>query len=301
MYLDQFCKAKGFATPRIILTEHGFDDTSDIKPWLNTLRVKAGYGNIRGWQTLEDQWSEWYRGKGWSPQRAYWEGLQWLEKNLYLNSPVEAQLIYCWGNNGDPAWLQFDVSAATEFVELWLADAGVNVYPIPVPPASPEPVPPPPIVPSALYTIDVPGDYVNLRDAAKIPSNIIATVKEGEQVTALAQERVGNEYWCKVRTKVGVEGWISLQWSATARKFGVQLNIVKETWLRAQSIGKDVVNVRKQPTAISPRLGAISPKQIFETTGKETMAGAEGYWLEVRLPDGQKGWSSLTYLKYALK
>lgn len=297
-WMDRFCKSKGFQTPRIILTEHGFDDTSDIKTWLNTLRVVPGYHNIRGWKTLVDQWHEWYSHKGWSAQRSMWEAINWLDTNVYNGSPVEAQLVYCWGNNGDPAWLQFDISEATEFIELWQKDAGVNVYPTPTPIPSTEPLPPPAFIANNIYEIDVPGDFVNVRDAKKIPSNIIATVKEGDQVTILAEEKVGKEYWRQIRTKLGITGWVSMQWSASAQKFGVQFKPMSEVIYRMRSTGVDVVNVRKLPTANSPKLWAITPKQIFLSTRRETNSGAEGYWLEIVLPDGNRGWSSQKYLKF---
>ncbi|MBI1279617.1 MAG: hypothetical protein GC179_15930 [Anaerolineaceae bacterium] len=116
-FLVNYCHSIGLRPPRIILSEHGFDDVSDIKPWLNGLRVNSPYLNIRGWKSLQDQWSDWYGGRGWSAQRAMFEQLAWADRTIYQNSPVEAQCIFCWGHTSKE-WEQFDVAEAAEFHSL---------------------------------------------------------------------------------------------------------------------------------------------------------------------------------------
>jgi len=116
-FLTHYCQSIGLKPPRIVLSEHGFDDVSDIKPWLNSLKVRGPYLNIRGWKSLQDQWSDWYGGHGWSAQRAMFEQLAWADRTLYQHSPVEAQCIFCWGHTA-AEWEQFDVAEATEFHSL---------------------------------------------------------------------------------------------------------------------------------------------------------------------------------------
>lgn len=116
-FLVNYCQSIGLKPPRIILTEHGFDDVSDIKPWLNGLRVRNPYLNIRGWKSLQDQWSDWYGGRGWSAQRAMFEQLAWADRTIYQHSPVEAQCIFCWGHTSNE-WEQFDIAEASEFHSL---------------------------------------------------------------------------------------------------------------------------------------------------------------------------------------
>jgi hypothetical protein len=116
-FLLDYCRKVGLRPPRIILTEHGFDDVSDIKPWLNGLRVRGPYMNIRGWKSLQDQWSDWYGGRGWSAQRAMFEQLAWADRTIYRPTPVEAQCIFCWGHTS-AEWEQFDVAEAKEFHSL---------------------------------------------------------------------------------------------------------------------------------------------------------------------------------------
>lgn len=299
-YLEQFCRIRNIKIPRIILTEHGFDDTFDIKTWLNTLRVTAGYHNIRGWKSLQDQWQEWYGSRGWDAQRTYWEAIAWANRTLYMGSSVEAQCIYCWGNNGDPQWKQFDVSEAQTFIDHWLRNAGDPVVPQTgqLPPLEPSIAPSPALTANTRYQIDVPGSYVNVRDLPKTASHIIAQVKEGEFVTALEEVKTSTDYWWKIRLANGIEGWVAHQWSPSAKAYRVKFTIKRDDIFKAKSVADVGVNIRIKPTTFSAKIGSIKPGQIFETTWQEVATAAEGMWIRVRLPGGEFGWSSLNYLKY---
>lgn len=96
-FLVQYCQSVNIPVPRIILTEHGMDDVSDIKPWAQTLIQTPPYTSIRGWRSCENQWKAWYQAQGWTPQRAYFEMLKYADQTIYQGSPVEAQLLFCWG------------------------------------------------------------------------------------------------------------------------------------------------------------------------------------------------------------
>lgn len=135
-FLMNYCDSVSIRHPRIILTEHGFDDTSDIKAWEETLKKTAPYLNIRGWKTLRNQWQDWFGGLGWSAERAYFEQLAWADRTIYRNSPVEAQCIFCWGHSSQD-WEQFDVAEAPEFQRLLeeYARTGVVSQPDIAPPA----------------------------------------------------------------------------------------------------------------------------------------------------------------------
>jgi hypothetical protein len=116
-FLLQHCQSAGIRPPRIILTEHGFDDVSDIKPWTETLARTGSYHNIRGWKSAHNQWRAWYEAEGWSPERAMFEQLAYADRTIYQGTPVESQLIFCWGHSSD-MWDQFDVAEASEFQAL---------------------------------------------------------------------------------------------------------------------------------------------------------------------------------------
>lgn len=116
-FLINYCQSVGIKPPRIILTEHGFDDVSDIKSWSGALKMTPPYTSIRGWKSAQDQWRDWYQAQGWSPQRALFEQLAYADRNLYQGSPVEAQLLFCWGHSSD-MWDQFDLANADEFQAL---------------------------------------------------------------------------------------------------------------------------------------------------------------------------------------
>lgn len=167
-FLLDYCASVHLPPPRIILTEHGADNLSDVKEWLDTLQKTSGYSDIRGWRSLETQWATWYAQKpGWSAQRAYFQMLQYLNDKVYKNTPVEAQLIFTWSSN--PDWKSFDVSGAQEFQDLLeiAATTTAEMPKVDPPPETqppqpidlPEPtLPPPPDIPaseSALQLADV--------------------------------------------------------------------------------------------------------------------------------------------------
>jgi hypothetical protein len=116
-FLVNYCHSIGINPPRIILTEHGFDDVSDIKPWAERLLQTGPYHNIRGWKSIVNQWNAWFNPLGWSAERAYFEQLSYADRVIYQNSPVEAQCIFSWGHSSQD-WDQFDVADALEFQRM---------------------------------------------------------------------------------------------------------------------------------------------------------------------------------------
>jgi len=144
-FLLNYCKSIGLKPPRIILTEHGFDDVSDIKEWSQGLPMTAPYTSIRGWKSSENAWKRWYEAQGWTPQRAMFEQLIYADKTIYQDSPVEAQLLFCWAGRPESQWDQFDLSGANDFQGLLETYAQQTPVP-PPPPPPPDPVPIPPSV-----------------------------------------------------------------------------------------------------------------------------------------------------------
>lgn len=141
-FLTDACKLLNITPPRIVLTEHGFDDMSDIKAWALRQPQTAPYTSLRGWKSLENFWRANYSSMGWTPQRAMFEQLAYADQVLYQSSPVEGQLIFCWGQSSNE-WDQFDVSGATELHKL-IAEQP-DIVPLPIPPTPiPVPVPFPP-------------------------------------------------------------------------------------------------------------------------------------------------------------
>lgn len=109
-FLMDYCRDQGMRPPRIVMTEAGFDDLSDVAAWRDTLAVTPPYGRIRGWKTLPVQWAKWW--PQWSAERAYGEQLDYLWRGLYDHSPVEALLLFTWSSATQ--WEAFDVSEAGE-------------------------------------------------------------------------------------------------------------------------------------------------------------------------------------------
>lgn len=146
-FLVEACALLGIPAPRIVLTEHGFDDMSDIKTWARLQQQTPPYDGFRGWKSLENFWRANYSAQGWTPQRAMFEQLAYADRVLYQNSPVEGQLIFCWGQTSS-MWDQFDVSKTDEFLKL--IEGQAVPAPIPVPPPNPPPVPVPPSPPAPI-------------------------------------------------------------------------------------------------------------------------------------------------------
>lgn len=116
-FVEKRCREIGIRPPRIILTEHGADDV--MKSWLSGLVKTSGYGDIRGWKSLKEQWRVWY--PRWSHDQTYYEMLAYLDERVYQGSSVEAQCVFTWSNNAQ--WAGFDVQRAVDFQRLM--EAGV--------------------------------------------------------------------------------------------------------------------------------------------------------------------------------
>lgn len=212
-FLERYCKAHGIKSPRIILTEHGFDDVSDIKPWTETLKKTpvAGNpgGNIRGWKTLATQWGEWF--PDWTPEQAYFEQLKYANEKIYKGSSVEAQLIFSWGHSS-PIWYQFDIAAARTLHNLLIGYTSVVDAPPPAPPADPPPVVVEPPHPGAAI-------MATNRNASVVIVRHIASKTNGKQIGVIP---VQADYTYYPATSVEADGytWVCVEcgdvrgWSA---------------------------------------------------------------------------------------
>lgn len=141
MFLNQACAQMGIKIPRIVLTEHGQDDVSDIKAWVEH-SVGAG---IRGFKTLQDYWKKTY--PDWSLGQTYYQMLKYLRNNVYFQSNVEGALLYCYGHV-DSQWEKFDVEG-NEVVDLITNDPASPIkapveapMPVEIKPVTPPPLPP---------------------------------------------------------------------------------------------------------------------------------------------------------------
>lgn len=124
-FLNRACQELGIKPPRIVLTEHGQDDVSDIKQWVERT---VGQG-IRGFRTLE-AWMQ--KRFGWTLERGYYEMLAYLRQNVYLGTNVEGAILYTYGNNEDPLWLPFNTNGSGLIERIV-----TNNTPLPVDPVYP--------------------------------------------------------------------------------------------------------------------------------------------------------------------
>lgn len=133
MFLVNTCRDMGIAAPRLVLTEHGFDDVSDIKAWASTLPVTPPYTSIRGFKSLTTWWKRDYPQWA-SEDQAYFMNMSYGADNIYAGSPVEGACLYCCGHV-DAIWQQFDIEGHEElFKDLEAYALKTTAPPIPPPP-----------------------------------------------------------------------------------------------------------------------------------------------------------------------
>jgi hypothetical protein len=202
-FVVRYCASVGIKPPRIILTEHGFDDLDDIEGWANKLQMTPPYKDIRGWKSCANQWRKWYEPLGWSPQRAMFEQLAYADRTIYQGSVVEAQLIFCWGHTSD-MWDQFDVAQADEFQGLMEGYAAT--------PAQPPTFPQLPAVddPNWKPVVTQSTGNVNVRDLPDKSGNVIALLKPGSE--AFWMPNWAHGIWTPVKSVLldtPVRGWVS--------------------------------------------------------------------------------------------
>lgn len=177
-FWTNYCKSVGIKPPRIVLTEVGFDDVSDIGWWTASLPRTEPYKDIAGFKTLQAYWKRVF--PQWSHDMAYFKQLEYAEKNIYADTTVEGACIYNYGHK-DAKWEPDDIEGRTEFLGYLEASAQakeLNMTTISVPKKD--------IVFGQSYRVRKSGDVIRAYLLPKdndpgvnyktIPSNAIVTV-----------------------------------------------------------------------------------------------------------------------------
>jgi hypothetical protein len=109
--LFKYMQSQNMPLPLTVITEGGPDGLQDVKAFLNSLKVRSPHTEINGWLSLYDQWAEWGKPYGWTPQQYFVNGLKAHRKEIYEQYPnVIAYLLYIYGRNGDATWLPYDTN-----------------------------------------------------------------------------------------------------------------------------------------------------------------------------------------------
>lgn len=225
-FLVDYCTKNNIAIPRIVLTEHGPDAMGDVDPWLKSLKMTSPYNSIRGYKTLATQWKAWY--PDWTFAQAYFEILKYLSENIYQDSPVEAQMIFCYGHTAGGQWEQFDVEGDTDFLNLIEKYETTVVQPTPSNPIPVENVPMPtlPDFPSDFDARSIPvtfnsksGSSINVRNKPGTTGTVVATITTPVNGTCINAENLKtveniteiingtNGTWIPIKL-TGVQGWV---------------------------------------------------------------------------------------------
>lgn len=140
-FMVESCKANAIQPPRVVLTEFGPDDVSDIKAWADTLPKTAPYTGIRGWKSCVEAWKKFY--PQWSAEQTLHEMVTWADKAIYMGSCVEGEMLFSWGHSSTQ-WDQFDLSQAQGFQLLLATSQDAPQPPTPpIPPVEPPNAPTP--------------------------------------------------------------------------------------------------------------------------------------------------------------
>jgi hypothetical protein len=219
-FMVDYCNSHDIPLPRVVLTEHGPDAMGDIDTWLKSLRVTSPYNAIRGFKTLQNQWRIWF--PDWSLEQSYLEQLKYLSENVYADSPVEAQMIFCYGHTAGAQWEQFDIEGSTEFMSLLEKYVGA----IQVPNTGTVPSQALPDFPSDFdarstdgILSSISGSKVNIRSKPSTSSDVVGTLlvpmngryipvenmKSGEVITEIINGASG--FWMIISLN-GMKGWV---------------------------------------------------------------------------------------------
>lgn len=135
------CSQYGIKSPRIVLTEHGADNLTDIAEWAQSLPKTPPYEVNRGWRSLWNAWRTLY-GADLDVDRFYTDCLIYLDTAVYAryNGIVEGQLVYSLF--ASKQWEQFDI-AYTGIPQMLRDYAGTTPTPPPVEPPPDVPIPAP--------------------------------------------------------------------------------------------------------------------------------------------------------------
>ena len=96
----------GLPIPLTVITEAGADDLQDVEPWRESLVHTPPYEKIKGWRSLERQWSLWGAAYGWDARTYFLKGLESIRDVIYKPWPqVIGADLFVMGNNGDLLWL----------------------------------------------------------------------------------------------------------------------------------------------------------------------------------------------------
>lgn len=192
MFLIRACEAAGIRPPRIVITEFGFDDMSDVKAWAEMLPRTPGYGSIRGWKSLVEAWKAWY--PAWTAEDVLYQSIDYSERVTYWHPAVEGLLWFCEGASS-PVWDQFNIERQTG-LKTRLEERMTPVTTIPAP---------------GRWQVFPPLGSLNVRADAGTDKPAVGTLVSGDVVQVTAETKTATGYtWLKVTTAAGITGWVAL-------------------------------------------------------------------------------------------
>lgn len=257
----RWLKANHKPLPPTVITEHGLDALGDVTAWRNSLIKTPGYTDARGWRSLRNQHQAWYGARGWTPERAYGEMIKALYREVYAEwANIKGVCIYCWGGNGDPQWMQFDIQHAPELYQV------LATYQAPQtgePPVTVTPVPKPANAGAGVLARMKTG--YNLRNAPGTASVVLRAVAPNEIVTYYPNQpdkpQANGFTWVWVETDNGA-GWMALQ-TQFAR-------LIPDGWPTDKEVALGVPFVSQLNTGESNNCGEAALTAVLNYAGNVT-------------------------------
>lgn len=205
-FLIRACESLGIKPPRIVITEFGFDDMSDIKGYTDMLPRTPPYTSIRGWRSLVEAWKQLYSSTGWTALDTLFNSYKYAATVIYSHQAVEGVLIFSRGASSS-IWTQFDCEE--DEVDNRLIDFANEGIP-PAPPATPAP---------GRYRVEFrtpdgqpkPERELFFRRTANGTIIEGVRVKHGSIIALLPAEPVRNgDYYWRYANLGGTLGWFGL-------------------------------------------------------------------------------------------
>lgn len=199
-FIVDYCKSVGIKPPRIMLSEVGFDDVSDIDWWTASLPHTDPYKNIGGYKTLQVYWKKIF--PQWSQDQAYFKQLEYAANNIYENTVVEGGCTFCYGHK-DAKWDVDDLEGHTEFLGYMEASAVAT-------PTTPN-YTPVDFTAGGKYTLQsADGARNNVRKTPVLAvDNQLGLIEDKTVVTLLEKRQVNVDWWYRLTSDTFADGWIS--------------------------------------------------------------------------------------------
>lgn len=252
------CRDNHINPPRIVITEHGFDDLSDMHWWFKP---------EGGWQYLT---TFWYRTFATKAEEFYAWQLDYADRVIYpYAGVVEGQLIFQYGKKPSGRWDSYNVEGFKTLHDILAKREGDNVV-IPTEPETPtEPEQPPPatpedntVMPVVIEALDK-NTPVRFRSTPNVTSNanVIGVIKGATNVWVfvnVAPVTVTSEdgkVWTFRKYQIGtLVGWAAVELLKVSTPpedhMTIEINVFRDLKARVAHVQAGIEDLTRQTAEV---------------------------------------------------